>query len=49
MSAATQQTGRYRMRFCAACGTVFTFDNRNARRARSAVLALEIRKERKSR
>ena len=34
MSAATQQTGRYRMRFCAACGTVFTFDNRNARRDR---------------
>lgn len=31
MSAATQQTGRYRMRYCVACGTVFTYDNRNAR------------------
>ena len=31
MSRATQQTGRYRMRYCVACGTVFTYDNLNAR------------------
>ena len=31
MSRATQQTGRYRMRYCAACGEMFTYDSRNAR------------------
>ena len=34
MSRATQQTGRYRMRFCAACGEVFTYDNRYDHRER---------------
>jgi ribosomal protein L37AE/L43A len=43
MSRATQQTGRYRMRYCVACGTVFTFDNIAARRDRRT-LCPECRK-----
>ena len=45
MSVATQQTGRYRMRFCAACGSIFTFDAQNAHREQRT-LCRKCRKER---
>ena len=33
MSRSTQQTGRYRLRYCADCGEVFTYDTRSHRRS----------------
>ena len=44
MSLVTQQTGRYRMRHCAACAAVFTYDHRSDRHA----LCYKCRRERQS-
>ena len=37
MSATTQQTGRYRMRYCAACGSLFIYNVESARRERRSI------------